>query len=67
MKIKNVTKVSGLGNRIDRKLIEIIKKSEWYSYINGVRNKVPEDSKLIVGIYFRPKIQDELSYLKHFY
>lgn len=67
LKIKNVTKVSGFGNRIDRKLIEIIKKSEWYSYINGVRNKVPEDSKLIIGIYFRSKTQDESSYLKHFY
>lgn len=66
LKIKNVTEISGLGNRVDRKLIEIIKKSEWNSYTKGLRDKVPEDSKLIIGIAYRPKVGEDVSYLRYF-
>lgn len=65
--IKTVTEISGFGNQIDQKLIEIIKKSKWSSFNNGIKNKVPDNSKLIIGIYFYPKEKNDLSFLSQFY
>ena len=43
-----------------------MKKSEWNSYTKGLRDKVPEDSKLIIGIAYRPKVGEDVSYLRYF-
>ena len=67
MTIKTVTEISGFGNQIDQKLIEIIKKSEWSSFNNGIKDKVPDNSKLIIGIYFYPKEKNDLSFISQFY
>lgn len=65
--IKTVTEISSFGNQIDQKLIEIIKKSKWSSFNNGIKDKVPDNSKLIIGIYFYPKEKNDLSFLSQFY
>lgn len=67
LRIKTVTEINGFGNQIDQKLIEIIKKSEWSSFNNGIKDKVPDNSKLIIGIYFYPKEKNDLSFLSQFY
>ena len=61
--IKNVVEISGFGNPIDQELIEIIKKTEWSSFDNGIKDKVPENSKLLIGIYYFEKGKDYLSFL----
>ncbi|CAH0335174.1 hypothetical protein FVB9288_00806 [Flavobacterium sp. CECT 9288] len=43
-----------------------MKKSEWNSSIKGLRDKVPVDSKLIIGIPYRPKVREDVSYLRYF-
>ncbi|WP_281309451.1 hypothetical protein [Flavobacterium flavigenum] len=65
--IKDVSEISGFGNQMDQKLIEIIKKSSWTSNDNGIKDKVPENSKLIIGIYFYAKEKNSLSFLSTFY
>lgn len=65
--IKTVSEISGFGNKIDQKLIEIIKKSEWSSFNNSIKDKVPDDSKVIIGIYFYPKEKNNLSFLSQIY
>ena len=65
--IKNVTEISGFGNPIDLKLIEIIKKTEWSSFDKGLKDKVPENSKLLIGIYYYKKEKGNLSFLSQYY
>jgi len=48
--IKSVTEISGFGNPIDQKLTGIIKQTEWTSNDNGINDKIPNNSKLIIGI-----------------
>lgn len=67
LRIKNVSQISGFGNQIDQKLIEIIKKSKWTSNDNGMEDNVPENSKLIIGVYFYGKEKNNLSFLSTFY
>ena len=67
LSIKNVSEISGFKNPIDQKLIEIIKKTEWTSFDKGVKNKVPENSKLLIGIYFYPKEKGNPSFLSQYY
>ena len=67
LSIKNVSEISGFKNPIDQKLIEIIKKTEWTSFDKGVKNQVPENSKLLIGIYFYPKEKGNPSFLSQFY
>ncbi|RPD99135.1 hypothetical protein EGM88_03860 [Aureibaculum marinum] len=65
--ISNVVEVSGFGNSVDQKLIEIIKKSEWSSFDKGIKDKVPDNSKLLIGIYFYPKEKGNPSFLSQYY
>ncbi|GGE22895.1 hypothetical protein GCM10010831_24740 [Psychroflexus salis] len=65
--IKNVTEISGFKNSIDEKLIEIIKTTEWTSFDKGVKDKVPENSKLLIGIYFYPNEKGNQSFLSQYY
>jgi hypothetical protein len=65
--IKSVTEISGFGNPIDQKLIEIIKQTEWSSNNEGINDKVPENSKLLIGIYFYPKEKGNPSFLSQYY
>jgi hypothetical protein len=65
--IKRVSEISGFENPIDQKLIEIIKQTEWSSNDDGVNDKVSDNSKLIIGIYFYPKEKGNSSFLSKFY
>jgi len=65
--IKDVAEVSGFGTPIDQKLIEIIKKTEWSSFDKGIKDKVPENSKLLVGIYYYEKEKEDPSFLSQWY
>jgi len=67
LSIKNVIEISEFQNPIDKKLIEIIKKTEWTSFDKGVKDKVPENSKLLIGIYFYPKEKENPSFLSQWY
>ena len=65
--IKSVIKISGFNNLIDQELIDIIKKTEWTSFDKEVKDKVPENSKLLMGIYYYPKEKDNPSFLSQWY
>ncbi|MFD0992565.1 hypothetical protein [Tenacibaculum geojense] len=65
--IKNVAEISGFKNSIDEKLIEIIKITEWTSFYKGMKDKVPENSKLLIGIYYCPKEKENPSFLSQYY
>ena len=67
LSIKNVIEISGFQNPINKKLIEIIKKTEWTSFDKGVNDKVPDNSKLLIGIYFYPKEKENPSFLSQYY
>ena len=54
--IKSIVTISGFDDITDQKLINIFKETSWESYDNGVKDKVPENSKFIIGIhYYRSK------------
>ncbi len=50
-----------------RSLIDIIKKTEWTSFDRGVKDKVPENSKLLIGIYYYPEEKGNPSFLSQYY
>ena len=51
-KIKNIKLISGFENPIDKKLIDILSETEWTSYKSGKEIKIPDNSKLLIGIYY---------------
>jgi hypothetical protein len=65
--IKNVAEISGFKNSIDQKLMDIIKKTDWKSFDKEIKDKVPEDSKLLIGIYYYPKEKENPSFLSQWY
>ncbi|MCH2194454.1 hypothetical protein [Kordia sp.] len=67
LSIRNVIEISGFKNSIDQELIEIIKKTEWTSFDKGVKDTVPENSKLLIGIYYYPKEKGNPSFLSQYY
>lgn len=67
LKIKNVTEVSGFGASIDQKLIKVLEKTEWTSFYKGIRDKIPDGSKVLVGVYYYEKKTNHSSFLSEFY
>ncbi len=67
LSVKSVIEISGFQNPIDKKLIKIIKKTEWTSFDKGVKDKVPNNSKLLIVIYFYPKEKENPSFLSQYY
>jgi hypothetical protein len=65
--IKSVTEISGFADPIDEKLIRIIEQTEWISNDKGIDNKVPDNSKLLIGIYFYPEEKGNPSFLSKYY
>ena len=65
--IKSVTEISGFGDPIDQKLLAIIKKTEWSSFDKGIKNKVPANSKLLIGIYYYNEEKENPSFLSQYY
>ena len=65
--IKSVTEISGFGNPIDQKLIKIIERTEWTSFDKGINDKVPDNSKLLIGIYYYPEEKGNPSFLSQYY
>ena len=64
--IKSVTKISGFRRRLDRNLVEMLDKSKWGSSDNGIRDSIPDNSKLLIGIYYYPKEVENPSFLSLF-
>ena len=64
--IKSVTKISGFRRQLDRKLLEMLDKSQWGSNDNGIKDSVPDNSKFLVGIYYYPKEDENPSFLSLF-
>lgn len=67
MTISNVTEISGFENPVDQKLMKIINNTEWSSFDNGIQDKVTNNSKLLIGIYFYTKEKGNPSFLSQFY
>lgn len=67
LQIKDVEQISGFGNAIDKKLMEILQTTEWKSFDKGVKDKVPENSKLLIGIYYYQAEKESPSFLSPFY
>ena len=59
--------ISGFKNSIDQKLIELIKRTKWTSFDQGVNDRVPKNSKLLIGIYYYPKEKESQSFLSQYY
>ena len=65
--INDIKIVSGFGQPIDQKLLEIFPKTEWYSNHEGVENEVPENTKLLIGIYYYPPEKKYSGFLSQYY
>lgn len=63
--IESVSIISGFGNSIDNKLIDILSKTKWTSYKNGNEINIPNSTKLLVGIYYYGN--GERSFLTQYY
>ncbi|TVZ52373.1 hypothetical protein [Dokdonia sp. Hel_I_53] len=61
--IKNINMIVGFDNPVDSKLIKIIEDSNWASFDRKVKNKVPENSKLLVIIFYYEQQKANLSFL----
>lgn len=61
-----MTEIIGFGNLIDEKLIDIISKTEWTNFDNGINDKVPDNTKKLVGIYYYPKEKENSSFLSQY-
>lgn len=65
--IKEVKEICGFGGSIDYNLIQMLKETKWSSYNSEVKNKVSENSKLLVGFYFYKAEKGNLSFLSNYY
>jgi len=64
----NVIKiVSGFGPPVDQKLLEIFRETKWYSNKDGVENEVPENTKMLLGIYYYQSEKENPSFLSQWY
>lgn len=68
LEIKEIKEISGFNNNsLDEKLIDIIKTTKWTSFNNGIRNKVLENSIMLIGIYYYESEKNNPSFLSQFY
>lgn len=67
LNIKLVKEISGFGEPIDEKLIKILGTTKWTSFNKGIKDKVPENSKLLIGIYFYEAEENNPSFISQFY
>ncbi|MFK7749585.1 MAG: hypothetical protein AB8B65_14410 [Kordia sp.] len=65
--VKSVQLIDGFEHPIDEELLEILKESFWTTHHKGENNKVPENSKLLVGIYYYEAEDKFQSFLSHWY
>jgi len=65
--IKSIVTISGFDDITDQKLINIFKETSWESYDNGVKDKVPENSKFIIGIHYYRSKKINSNFLSKFY
>lgn len=65
--IKSVVTISGFNDLTDQKLINIFKNKSWESYDNGIKNRVPQNSKFIIGIHYYRSQEKNSSFLSLFY
>lgn len=65
--IKKISEISGFDKPINEELIEILKSTTWRSYHKQIENVVPENSRLLIGIYYYGKEKSNPSFLSHFY
>ena len=61
--VKRIREISGFGTSIDKELIKILKRVEWRSFENGLENKVPNNTKILYGIYYYGPEKDNQSFL----
>lgn len=67
LSIKNIEIISGFDDEIDAELLDLIRQVEWTSDHQGQRDKVPENSRFLLGIYFYPAEGENKSFLSQFY
>ncbi|WP_238528668.1 hypothetical protein U8527_07485 [Kordia algicida OT-1] len=65
--VKDVKLIAGFDDPIDNQLIDILKEGSWSSFSNGVKDKVPENSTLLFGIYYYEAENEYASFLSRFY
>ncbi|WP_218598761.1 hypothetical protein [Polaribacter sp. NJDZ03] len=65
--IKSVSKLIGFDNPIDLKLIEIIRQTKQSSFDKEIKNKVPENSRLLIGIYYYDREKSNSSFLSQYH
>lgn len=67
LNIKNVKEISGFGNPIDEKLLKILYTTEWKSFDKGIKNKVPDNTKILFGFYYYEAERDSQSFISQYY
>ncbi|HYK75728.1 MAG TPA: hypothetical protein VEV16_02025 [Daejeonella sp.] len=65
LKIKNIRIVSGFEAPIDEKLIDILWKTEWKTF--SEKDKVKENSKILLGIYNYESEKEHPSFLSQYF
>ncbi len=67
LKVKNVREISKFNNKVDTKLIELIKNSQWQTQYNTELSDISENCKVLFGIYYYPEEKGNKSFLSQFY
>ncbi|QHI36272.1 hypothetical protein IMCC3317_16320 [Kordia antarctica] len=67
VKVKLVKMIDSFNNPVDDKLVEILKTSSWSSFDNGIQDKIPENSTLMIGIYFYESEGKYESFISQYY
>ncbi|MCM4161863.1 hypothetical protein FHG64_15985 [Antarcticibacterium flavum] len=65
--IKEVRKISSFNNKVDKELVSILKNSEWSGNHYSIHGEVPDNSKLLVGIFYYPADNRNESFLSRYY
>lgn len=67
LKVKQIEILSGFKKSLNKKLMDILKSSEWRSFKNGNRYTVPKDTKMLFEIHYYPGEKGSKSFLSpHF-
>ena len=54
LNIVAVTEIETFDLSIDSQILEILKKSKWSSFVDGIKNRIPNNTIFILGIYYYP-------------
>lgn len=67
LKIIQLKQFSFFNNKIDVEIRKVLKITKLNNYEKGIKNRVPENTKLLIGIFYYKAQENNSSFISNFY